>query len=52
LAAAIGAIVFQLRTQILEDDSKSTNGHTKRNANAWKLAARMENLRVSPLSRG
>lgn len=51
LAAAIGAIVFQLRTQILEDDNKQGNGSAKRSTNAWKLASRLENLRINPLGR-
>ncbi len=50
LAAAMSAVIYQLRQELLEQDHE-TNGIGKRGLNPWKLAARIENLRVSSLSR-
>lgn len=51
LGAAMGAIIFHLRQQLLDDGEGDGSGSGKRGVNPWKLAARIESLRVSSLSR-
>ncbi|TNE47061.1 MAG: pyruvate carboxylase subunit B [Deltaproteobacteria bacterium] len=51
LGAAMSAIIFHLRQQILDDGEGDASNSGKHGTNPWKMAARIESLRVSPLSR-